>query len=825
MRFQKQHKMLWGSTSILYVSGFFLFLEWIYPIERISGKGSLTLFIMYTMYCFGISFLRMHIDQRAEIRRGGRPESSGYQLEQENINQMEKISTEGWGYQPGSEDINRRSEISTGEGKYRPQRDGYRPERGSIYRRIKTSTEAEKQPVRSTHQSRAGRIDWSNGSWLLSFLLKGFGFLFIIHWLFFLDQMFLGSSWINQLYSEIIFNIRMLLDQQWYDVTPLFQNVLLLVFIWLMSYLIDYWFVTTKQVYLFVFMTYLYLIALNAFTVYDAGIPAIRTFTIAFITLGMANLVKEVEGESVQLSWKKNWTVPLVSVVFLAALIGYVTPVFDSKWTNPTPLIEFAAKTMQDPSSTVQKVGYGENDSQLGGSFVQDYSTVFTATDTKDHYWRIETKDVYTGKGWKTSTSHNYQTQREGQISLRTFSDKVETEQSEATLEFSDHAMLEKLVYPYGVNEVNADKHVQFQLDEKTGEIQSQMNKNTNLKSYKITYDHPSFSVETLRDASEVDPAAIADTYTQLPSSLPDRVEALAEEITAAYHNRYDKTRAIEQYFGKNGFVYQTSNVPVPGEDQDYVDQFLFDSKEGYCDNYSTAMIVMLRTLDIPSRWVKGFTSGERIKEGSNGKNVYEVTNANAHSWVEVYFPEIGWVPFEPTQGFSNLSDFYTTNEDKGKIKETSDKEIMENQAVPVDSKSGENDKTNKRESSENQKNGKSFILFMLSFALLFVILYIMRYRWLTIFFTMKLKRKQSVNNYQDAYHHLLKILQRKGMGKHPDETLREYASRIDRYYAFSNMRLLTYGYERILYNDEVYVTNEIQLTKLWKDLIKCVMG
>src|SRR5699024_10395113 len=157
MRFQKQHKMLWGSTSILYVSGFFLFLEWMYPIERISGKGSLTLFIMYTMYCFGISFLRMHIDQRAEIRRGGRPESSGYQLEQENINQMEKISTEGWGYQPGSEDIDRRSEISTGEGKYRPQRDGYRPERGSIYRRIKTSTEAEKQPVRSTHQSRSER--------------------------------------------------------------------------------------------------------------------------------------------------------------------------------------------------------------------------------------------------------------------------------------------------------------------------------------------------------------------------------------------------------------------------------------------------------------------------------------------------------------------------------------------------------------------------------------------------------------------------------------------------------------------------------------------
>src|SRR5699024_3309327 len=80
------------------------------------------------------------------------------------------------------------------------------------------------------------------------------------------------------------------------------------------------------------------------------------------------------------------------------------------------------------------------------------------------------------------------------------------------------------------------------------------------------------------------------------------------------------------------------------------------------CDNYSTSMAVMLRTLDIPSRWVKGFTGGEKISTSTdsldNSTNIYEITNANAHSWVEVYFPEVGWVPFEPTQGFNNLSEF-----------------------------------------------------------------------------------------------------------------------------------------------------------------------
>src|SRR5699024_6341380 len=252
--------------------------------------------------------------------------------------------------------------------------------------------------------------------------------------------------------------------------------------------------------------------------------------------------------------------------------------------------------------------------------------------------------------------------------------------------------------------------------------------------------------------------------YTQLPESLPSRVDELAEEITADYDNRYDKSRAIEQYFGRNGFVYQISNVPVPEEEQDYVDQFLFDSKAGYCDNYSTSMVVMLRTLDIPARWAKGFTSGEKMTEQANGTDVYEVTNANAHCWVEVYFPDIGWVPFEPTQGFSNLSDCHVT-EDTGEQEDVQDEEPIdteesETQQTEQEEKEAETSEEDTRAETEQRSVPWSYLgigLFLI--VVLLTVMYVTRMHWLAALFAMKLKRKPNAKNYQNAYHHLLKVL------------------------------------------------------------------
>ena len=129
----------------------------------------------------------------------------------------------------------------------------------------------------------------------------------------------------------------------------------------------------------------------------------------------------------------------------------------------------------------------------------------------------------------------------------------------------------------------------------------------------------------------------------------------------------YEKVAAIETYL-KNNYAYTNTPDETRGTSEDFVDRFLFEILEGYCDYFSTAMAVMVRTLDIPARWVKGYTSGAMDDESalwyeqqylSGGRGMpeieatYTVRNANAHSWVEVYFEGYGWVMFEPTAGFT----------------------------------------------------------------------------------------------------------------------------------------------------------------------------
>jgi transglutaminase-like putative cysteine protease len=137
-------------------------------------------------------------------------------------------------------------------------------------------------------------------------------------------------------------------------------------------------------------------------------------------------------------------------------------------------------------------------------------------------------------------------------------------------------------------------------------------------------------------------PAGLELMYRQLPRRLDPRIPALAQQVTASATSNYARARAIESYLRQNlGYTLQ-----LPGRTEtDPIANFLFDRKKGHCEYFASSMAVMLRTLGIPARVVNGFRGGEF----NDLNNSYILRSKDAHSWVEVYFPEYGWATFDPT--------------------------------------------------------------------------------------------------------------------------------------------------------------------------------
>src|ERR671920_1814226 len=135
----------------------------------------------------------------------------------------------------------------------------------------------------------------------------------------------------------------------------------------------------------------------------------------------------------------------------------------------------------------------------------------------------------------------------------------------------------------------------------------------------------------------------------QLPDDTPPIVDETADRIQRQYDpaTPYDKARSIERYLVYDGGFAYNLDVSYRRADR-AIEEFLGDGKEGFCTQFSTSMALLLRNMNVPSRVVYGATSGEEVSQGE-----YLVTGSNMHTWVEAYFPGVGWYPFNPTPGFS----------------------------------------------------------------------------------------------------------------------------------------------------------------------------
>lgn len=222
-----------------------------------------------------------------------------------------------------------------------------------------------------------------------------------------------------------------------------------------------------------------------------------------------------------------------------------------------------------------------------------------------------------------------------------------------------------------------------------------------NPQTYALTASFAKVSEDALRKDTVTPGGTLTDT-----GSLPRRVTQLAQDVTQGKGNAFDKADALRTWFTdpENGFRYSL-NVPT-GNTGDALTDFL-DNKQGYCEQFASAMAIMLRAIGIPARVAVGYTQGTPQDDGSA-----LITSHDAHAWVEVLFDTNGWVRFDPTplagssggvQGFAENTEPKTTTTD---VTETTDTSTDVGTVLPGGSRAPDGDLTTARTAAALPQSG-----------------------------------------------------------------------------------------------------------------------
>ncbi|MFT4921211.1 MAG: transglutaminase-like putative cysteine protease [Haloarculaceae archaeon] len=270
-----------------------------------------------------------------------------------------------------------------------------------------------------------------------------------------------------------------------------------------------------------------------------------------------------------------------------------------------------------------------------GNNAFQSQSTTvhLTVESSQPAYWRTASYDRYTGSGW------------------------VQTSNSQPYTGTIDGGGIDgpRMEYQVTLNRTATAIPTVWQPDRVTGLGGLQVTDGLAVQStgalapgttYTAVSHRPPRDPTVLQSAGQTYPDAIESRYTGEEPSGDSRVKKLTDTITADADNSYEKAQAIETWLETR----KEYSLNVSRTSSDMAETFIFDMEKGYCEYFATSMVVMLRSQDIPARYVVGYSTGQQV-----GENTYRVRALNAHAWVEVYFEDVGWVKFDPTPGRSRL--------------------------------------------------------------------------------------------------------------------------------------------------------------------------
>ncbi|SEO93616.1 Transglutaminase-like enzyme, putative cysteine protease [Halogranum amylolyticum] len=292
-----------------------------------------------------------------------------------------------------------------------------------------------------------------------------------------------------------------------------------------------------------------------------------------------------------------------------------------------------AQPLLQDRGSpTVESSLVSSNDQvNILGSIRLSPEVRFEVRSDSREYWQTAAYDRYTGDGWVRSGEDEAYS---GRLGGPPGSSRTVVQNVEAKTQMSALPAAWRPVKVDGISE--SSLRVTHQ-----GSVVTTETLETN-DSFQVRSEVPRYTREQLRRSGDDYPDRVAENYLQLPGTTSDRVREQAAEIAGNETNAYDKARAIERYLESS----KEYSLTVQRPDGDITESFLFEMDAGYCTYYATSMVVMLRSQGVPARFVTGYTSGQQVADDK-----YVVRGLDSHAWVQIYFPEVGWVDFDPTPG------------------------------------------------------------------------------------------------------------------------------------------------------------------------------
>lgn len=463
--------------------------------------------------------------------------------------------------------------------------------------------------------------------------------------------------------------------------------------------------ITAKYVYVKSVLSFSLLISLVIVRLYKVSVLPVLICLILFLVI--VSISELVHVSYYKKGLENKQTVGLLPVFLILFFVLFISPVkqepfdwsflikpFVHAYENVCIVVENIKDSCTEQSKYFSFQLYKEgkdNEKSLGGEVNLSKKVLLEVKKSQNiqHtiYLNGSVYDTYTGAGWKKEKGKSKQADDEYKLARKeiewacnnegwnTVKDESVLYERMLTIKYG-RIKTKTAFYPDYLEEIQwraqgtkllkHTSNISFSNTRKRGYEYKVFYKDINLNSkyiekYLATLDTFEFKDRDLRKRAE----DIKKEYKKLPETLPEDVIKLSAQIANEETNSYDKMIAICKYLRNYQYTEKVEDI---ADGEDFVDDFLYRTKKGYCTYFASAAAVMGRCVGIPTRYVEGMIL---TKDCNQKKGYYMLDGKCMHAWCEAYFEGFGWVIFEATPGYVEVKDVWKKHSIKNYYEKT----------------------------------------------------------------------------------------------------------------------------------------------------------